>query len=501
MDPTEIGIVKELLLDVQSPDNEERKRSEAKLGQLKANSADKYIAYMVEGLKDSDLKAESRVMACVLLRRDMCPTDLTQSSMWTQLNNETKEHVKGELLRAFKAESNNVIVIKIAELVAEIAVSINDIDRKDIWNDLLTVCKEMIATGNDTQIEAGLTVYIEAFKSMCNELVENDKDLYEMFKVTLENSNLDIGLCSLKAVSQLLNVVQPKYAERFLGLLGAMVKIPMRALEAEEESILEDAMVEFNSMADAEPKFFKESFGDLFEVFNQIITKSDILNNTIRHQPIEFLTTIAERQPSLLIQNEKYLKGMLDTVFKLMIDIDSEIDENWGDPKDPAQVKEEVDEDTVVFGKEVIDRLLSSIGEDTLLPLICILVENTMQNQDDWRYKNAGLSAFSQCAEYVADIDQIKDMLPQVIEHCKHPHPKIRHSAVHCLGQFATDLKEQLTENYHDTVVPALYSCMNDDINRVKAHACGSMSNFFEKASQDIGTHYCEKVLEKLVEL
>lgn len=42
---------------------------------------------------------------------------------------------------------------------------------------------------------------------------------------------------------------------------------------------------------------------------------------------------------------------------------------------------------------------------------------------------------------------------------------------------------------------------MNDTVNRVKAHACGSMSNFFEKASQDIGTHYCEKVLEKLLEL
>lgn len=501
MDPTEVGIVKELLLEVQNPNNEERKSAEAKLNQLKANSADKYIAYMVEGIKDTDIKVDSRVMACVLLRRDTCPTDLSTPSIWTLLKLETREHVKNELLVAFKAETNNVVLIKIAELVAEIAVSINDINRKDIWNELLTVCKEMIGTGTDTQIEAGLTVYIEAFKSMCNELVENDKDLYEMFRITLENPNLDIGLCSLKAVSQLLNVVQPKYAQKFLGLLGAMVRIPMKALEAEDENILEDAMVEFNSMADAEPKFFKESFGELFEVFNSIITKSGMLNSTIRHQPIEFLTTIAERQPSLLTKNEKYLEGMLDTVFKLMIDIEDEIDENWGDPQDPAQVKEEVDEDTVVFGKEVIDRLLSSIGEDILLPLICILVENTMKNEDDWRYKNAGLSAFSQCAEYVADIDQIKEMLPAVIDHCKHPHPKIRHSAVHCLGQFATDLKEQLTENYHDTVVPALYLCMNDKVNRVKAHACGSMSNFFEKASQDIGTHYCEKVLEKLVEL
>jgi len=125
-----------------------------------------------------------------------------------------------------------------------------------------------------------------------------------------------------------------------------------------------------------------------------------------------------------------------------------------------------------------------------MLPLICTLVEKTIQNEEDWRYKNAGLSAFSQIAEYVADIDQIKDMIPTVVDHCNHPHPKVRHSAVHCLGQFATDLKQQFTENYHETVIPALYERMNDEVNRVKAHACGSLSNFLEKSSQDIGEAY-----------
>jgi hypothetical protein len=62
-------------------------------------------------------------------------------------------------------------------------------------------------------------------------------------------------------------------------------------------------------------------------------------------------------------------------------------------------------------------------------------------------------------------------------------------------------LKFQLSDNFHDTVVPTLYECLNDDVNRVKAHAAGSMSNFFEKCKQEIGTHYCEKVLEKLLEL
>ena len=501
MDSTEAGIVKEILLELLTPDNDKRKEAEDKLKQIKLNSVDKYGAYMIETLKDTDLKAEARVMAGVLFRRDMAPIDITEPSLWGKISSDVREHIKSEICGLLKSEQNKTILDKIGELGAEIAISINDIDRHDIWMDFFNTSKELVAHGNADQIETGLNVYTEAFKSMCNELVENDGDLFMMFKKTLEDENVNINLRSLQAVSQLLCVVQPKYTDKFLGLLESMVKVPLKALEAEDETVLEDSMVEFNSMAESEPKFFKNSFGQLFEIFNQIVTKSDMLNSSIKHQPVEFLTTVAERQPSLLKDNEEYLKSMLDTVFKLMIDIDEELDESWGDPKDPAQVKEELDEDTVVFGKEVIDRLCSSIGEDTMLPLICMLVEQTIQNQDDWRYKNAGLSAFSQVAEYVADIDQIKTMIPTVVDHCKHPHPKIRHSAVHCLGQFATDLKTQFTENFHETVVPALYECMNDDINRVKAHACGSLSNFFEKTKQEIGVHYCEKVLEKLLEL
>ena len=100
-------------------------------------------------------------------------------------------------------------------------------------------------------------MYTEAFRSMVNELVENDPDLIEMFKVTLEHNNLKIALSSLQAVSQLLCVVQPKYAKLFLSLLEPMVRVPLKALEAEDESILEDALIEFNAMAEAEPKFFK----------------------------------------------------------------------------------------------------------------------------------------------------------------------------------------------------------------------------------------------------
>jgi len=71
MDSKEAGMVKEVLLDLLSPDNEIRGEAEKKIDTLKANSPDKYMAYMLEGIRDADLKEDVRCMAGVILRRNM----------------------------------------------------------------------------------------------------------------------------------------------------------------------------------------------------------------------------------------------------------------------------------------------------------------------------------------------------------------------------------------------------------------------------------------------
>ena len=43
-----------------------------------------------------------------------------------------------------------------------------------------------------------------------------------------------------------------------------MLAIVMKALQDEEETILDDALVEFNEMAEIEPKFFRKNFKDIF---------------------------------------------------------------------------------------------------------------------------------------------------------------------------------------------------------------------------------------------
>ena len=150
-----------------------------------------------------------------------------------------------------------------------------------------------------------------------------------------------------------------------------------------------------------------------------------------------------------------------------MIDIDEDIDQAWLRPKEGYQLGNDEEEDSVQFGQTCVDRLLLGIGETIMLPLIFQLVEKTIANDSDWRYKNAGILAFSQVGEYVDELSKIAAMITAVIQHLQHPHPKIRHASLHCIGQMAVDMAEEFQKAFHRDLIPAIIKALDDPVPRV----------------------------------
>jgi len=63
------------------------------------------------------------------------------------------------------------------------------------------------------------------------------------------------------------------------------------------------------------------------------------------------------------------LKDLLEVIFKLMIDIDDEVDADWLKPSD-GYVVEDDEEDSVKFGCSCVDRLVSAVGDEIMLPIV-----------------------------------------------------------------------------------------------------------------------------------
>ena len=165
-------------------------------------------------------------------------------------------------------------------------------------------------------------------------LVKFKTDLAGIFEKSLGNPTLDIKLAALQATANYLSIAERKDTKEFIPLLPLMIQVVDCALQEDDETIIEDALVEFNELAEVEPAFFKPNFKDVYTKMKPIVSKNDFANNTIRHQPLEFFCTIVERQPSIVKKDEALLKDLLELIFQLMIDIGSDIDESWLRPKE-----------------------------------------------------------------------------------------------------------------------------------------------------------------------
>lgn len=455
-------------------DNTERKAAEAQLNALKKSDPNKYALVMVYCLHPQfNTTMEIRSLAAVILRRNISSSDVdvadvedvaNNDNLWQRLSDESRNQMKVELLNTLSntTEWPKNVIHKVCSLAVVVQGEMQQHEDKNIWQELIALVNTLIQSGNDKNIDSALQIFDGLFGYIMDHMIQFKDDLIKTFINTLRHKTLDIQLASLQCVSKLLSTAERKDVKQFTELMPDMTKVIINAFNEQDEVVLEDALVEFNELAEIEPIFFKPYFADVYSALKPIIAYADFANPNLRQQPLEFVITLVERKPSFVQKNNDLLKDILESVFKLMIEIDSEIDQEWMRPKEGFTQDGDEEEDHVSFGKNCVDRLVSSIGDGIMLPLIGTLVMNTISNDTDWRYKNAGIMAFSQVGEYVEEPEKIKMMIPVITEHCKHPNPKIRFASLHAIGQISDDMPEKFQKVYAGDVLPCVIMCIDD---------------------------------------
>lgn len=65
-------------------------------------------------------------------------------------------------------------------------------------------------------------------------------------------------------MSNYLETVEQKDTKKFIELIPDMVQVITASMAADDEVVLKDALVEFNEIAEIEPKFFQSKFPEIF---------------------------------------------------------------------------------------------------------------------------------------------------------------------------------------------------------------------------------------------
>lgn len=202
-----------------------------------------------------------------------------------RLDDNTRNFVKSQVLETLNVTTaqSKSIVHKVCNLAVEIQGAMQEHEDDKIWQELLNLVFTFVNEEVDTKVDAGLQIFTGLFSYIIDYLSAHTADLGKIFEKTLQHRQLDIKLSALQATCNYLGICERKAAKPFKALLPLMTQVISQALAEDEETVLEDALVEFNELAEIEPGFFKSQFKELYQGLKPIAGRDDFTNHTIRH--------------------------------------------------------------------------------------------------------------------------------------------------------------------------------------------------------------------------
>ena len=252
-------------------------------------------------------------------------------------------------------------------------------------------------------------------------------------------------------------------------------------------------------MTNAEPEILRKHFGDLFILMGQIAEKKDYTDENIRELAFEIIITMVERKPALFEKDQEKMKLFIELIFKFAMEIDDDIADDWKNPKTESYFDEEfIPEEKLGTTLSIVDRLITTLGSEKLLPILSDIVMKLLANTNDWRLKYIGFMTISQMVEHVTDISHIDNILPMIFNDSVNPNPKIRFATLHCVSQISDSLNPHFQNNYHEKVFPVILARVSDEVLRVQLQACDAIQAYVESCSDQVASQYAQLILDTI---
>jgi len=320
-----------------------------------------------------------------------------------------------------------------------------------------------------------------------------------LFASLNDSESLKVKLAALNATSNFLQVLESS-AERnhFQSLLPYMLQTLNAALNAKEEEEARLCLELFLDIVENYVMFLKPSVNDIISSCVTIIN-TDYLEDDTHHMALELLISLCEQKPGMMKRIPKFLETMSTVIVKMMCSVED--DPDWHNGNEDSSEVDITDNDV---GEETLDRFSIAIGGASLIPLFFGSILPTLMQSQIWQERYTGLMVISiiaeGCEKQMKSI--LQDVVRNVLPFMKDSHPRVRWAACNALGQLSTDFQPEFQEKFHDSVLPALISTM-DDVNnpRVQGHAAAAVINFCEAATSTLLAPHIRPLLEKLYSL
>mmetsp|Transcript_46029 Transcript_46029/g.82878 ORF Transcript_46029/g.82878 Transcript_46029/m.82878 type:complete len:1117 (+) Transcript_46029:122-3472(+) len=503
----------ELMQALQSPDNETRKKAETMYQQAKQAEPDTLMMGMMTVLGNPGAGESVRRHDCVLLRQ-LVTRGEEKNFCFRRCNNENKQKIAAGLLQLFQSEADVKLQKKMGDVISMLAEYV--CDQEDAsghlqpgtngWPDLLPLVFRMANTSTASSsgsCEAAILLLKDLLGSCKKSIIGAQEQLRPIIENGLSSPELKHKVAVLLLVCDIVSETEKKAWAPLAGTLPVLLQVLTGLAQAKEEDMLSECLQALIEVATEEPDFFKvtpKNAADTAQFMATVARSKEVADTGLRNLALEWLITFVEKKTKYLKKSATDIIPLtLEACMSLMLEIDGDEEslKAWVDRMDDEEGEEDEDE-LFHAGEETIDRLAEAVTMETLGPHLFKLIGH-FSSQDAWQAKHAALAAVKQTVEYVDDKTHVDEMAKLLLGHLDHPHPRVRFTALHAVGQLANDQAPQFQESSHSQVMPELVKKMDDQIDRVAAMAMSAFVSFGEELDNALMASYARPLMEKLV--
>lgn len=504
----------ELLQALSSSDNATRQKAETMYQSAKAQDPNSLMVGMLAVLGDTTVADEVRRHDAVLLRQQMMRGQ-EKNFVFARVTPSAQQEIAAELLRRYEAEPNPKLQKKIGEIVSKLAEHVCDKDdpRGSLapgqpcgWPGLLQMVFRMAdaATApNAAACESSIRLMKDLVPTLKDDICAAAQQLGQVLQNGLSHADLKIKTAAVLFICEIVGETEKKAWAPLLQTCAVIVQVLTQLAAANEEDMLQECVQSLIDVASLQPDFFKAQLQANMEpakfMANVARTREGV-DPGLRNLALEWLVTYLEKRVKWITKSLKDYPGLvLQACMDLMLEVEDGQEElkAWAERMDDEEGEEDEDE-LFHAGEEAIDRVAEAMSMDNLGQSLFQLIGHFC-SQAPWQAKHAGLAAIKQTVEYVEEKAHVDEMTKMLLQHVDHPHPRVRYTALHAIGQLANDQAPTFQESWHSTVMPMLMKKMDDECDRVAAMSMSAFVSFGEELDTSLMSSYAAGFMQKLV--
>mmetsp|Transcript_118291 Transcript_118291/g.381826 ORF Transcript_118291/g.381826 Transcript_118291/m.381826 type:complete len:1124 (+) Transcript_118291:91-3462(+) len=512
MAAVDAGKLAELLRALSSSQNAERQQAEKLYQQAKAAEPDNLVIGLLAVVANQSVDMAVRKHGAVLARQ-LVAQGPEKDFAFARMAPQNRQEVANGLLQLFENEADSKLQRKVGDVVAKLADA--TCDAKDQrgwlapgqrgWPALLPMAFRLAdasSATSTTRCECALRLLKDLVSTLQEEVVGAQQQLGAVLQNAFANQDVKIRCAALLLVCEIVGAVDKKDWAPLLATATVMNQVLEHAAQANMQDELSECLQALVEVASIEPDFFKQRLTAALEpakFLSTVVKAREGVESGSRGLALEWLVSYAEKKPKWLAKSlPAFAPLAIECCMDLMLEVEDDEGEleAWAARMDDEEGEEDADE-LFHTGEEAIDRVVEAVQMEGLGNSLFSIIAR-YANEDAWQAKHAALAAIKQTVEYVEERAHVDAMANLLLQHVDHPHPRVRFTALHALGQLANDQSPHFQESKHQTVMPVLLQKMDDGVDRVAAMAMSAFVSFGEELDNSLMIQYAQGFMEKL---